>query len=215
MAYEAARERMAYWRGRAEANAEWRDGRATIYTSGKPSPFKLTNLDQDTGLPYQAIAGCVITPTIWNRQAGHNDRIHELIQRHGPPPNSFKRWKHDLFNLTSYFRTLSVIQRPRHIEVGGPDVISPDGTTQIHALRSEYGLKLEIHRDGVAHPPLMIGFAKDTKADLHWGPEGSGFAVLLVGKGPPLYLYALDLDRGKWLRREVVRGLCLQIPHGA
>jgi hypothetical protein len=81
-----------YWAGykvgAAEADNELKAGRASIYVYGlRPAS---ENQDQETGLPYQGIAGCLVDERIVGRAVGHNERIAEYIKEHGLPSNSSK-----------------------------------------------------------------------------------------------------------------------------
>jgi len=82
-----------YWAGykvgAAEADNELKAGRASIYVYGLRPESE--NQDQETGLPYQAIAGCLVDERILGRAVGHNERIAEYIKEHGLPRNSSKR----------------------------------------------------------------------------------------------------------------------------
>jgi hypothetical protein len=78
-----------YKAGAAEADNELKGGRASIYVYGLRPESE--NQDQETGLPYQGIAGCLVDERIVGRAVGHNERIAEYIKEHGLPSNSSKR----------------------------------------------------------------------------------------------------------------------------
>jgi hypothetical protein len=78
-----------YKAGAAEADNELKGGRASIYVYGLRPESE--NQDQETGLPYQGIAGCLVDERIVGRAVGHNERIAEYIKEHGLPSNSTKR----------------------------------------------------------------------------------------------------------------------------
>jgi hypothetical protein len=197
----------AYEVGHREAEEELKAGRATIYVYGLPSAHE--NLDRKTGLPRQAIAGCVMDDAILGRAAGHNDRIAEYIREHGPPSNSFKRWEKELFDLKGYYESRLKAERPHRLASGGPVVRSPDGRVTIHPVKIQYRkdgslaeiLGLVVGGDGVEHEASWVP-GDEGGTDLLWGPKGSGFAVVRCeGKDKPRYM-ALDLRRGRWLREE-------------
>ena len=80
---------VGYKVGAAEADNELKAGRASIYVYGLRPESE--NQDQETGLPYQGIAGCLVDERIVGRAVGHNERIAEYIREQGLPSNSSKR----------------------------------------------------------------------------------------------------------------------------
>jgi hypothetical protein len=202
------RYRAAYAEGRREASRELREGRPTVYTCGLR--MALENLDRETGLPYRAIAGCIIDDEIIGRARGHNERIAEHIKAHGPPSSSFKPWEKELFGLKAYFNERLQVATPQPLDADGPALRSPDGRYSVRAVkvtseekgrRKSERMAVEVRTNGVAHEPEMVWLG-DGPLNLLWGPEGSAFAVLRQSGGPsPAYL-ALDLRRGVWLRWE-------------
>jgi hypothetical protein len=200
-----------YREGQAEADREVEQGLATIYTFGHRHDFS-NNLDRETGLPYWQVGGCVIENGDVGRADGHNARIEEHIAAHGLPANSFKRWEKDLFDLKGY-----VAARPKAgpaipLKVDGPAVKSPEGNHSARVARvTEEGLDGKPYKhvvliidDGRAgnRPIALIGLEDEPR--LLWGPEGSGFAVVLYKGFAGETAEAIDLKRGWWLRQETL-----------
>jgi hypothetical protein len=204
---DAAKYKAAVERGRAEAEAELRKGRATLYTCGLTSLFE--NLDRETGLP-ESNLGCVIDDEVSGRIDGHNARISEYIAAHGPPSNSFKRYEKELFGLEDYFEYRCRRDRPIRLSAGGAIAKSPDGEYGMRLVkrpgrtldgRSSESLRVVLSRHEGETDDLPL-FMED--AELLWGPKGSGFA-LLRGKsraGDYKNYLALDLWRMSVIRME-------------
>ena len=171
-------------RGRAEADAELKSDKASIWTYGHlPPEFFRESLDRETGL-YTSSFGCVVDCEILGRVAGHNARIAEYVRDHGPPQNSFKPWERELYGLKDYFETRCRTEKPIRLNVGGSPVISSNG---------EYAIKLVKHPDrtfeGLPTESTWIVIGEqDVKsrrtslwmkdAEFFWGPKHSWFAVL-------------------------------------
>src|SRR5579864_3437271 len=82
----------AYKKARAEADRELKEGRASIYIYGLLRRSLLApQLDEETRLPLERIAGCDWNAEIADRADGHNDRIKEYIKKHGLPACTSKR----------------------------------------------------------------------------------------------------------------------------
>lgn len=64
----------AYAQGEREAQENIAKGEPSIYTFGKPGG---SGIDQQTGFPLVAIAGCVIDDSILGRSNGYNDTMRE------------------------------------------------------------------------------------------------------------------------------------------
>jgi hypothetical protein len=199
-----------YRKGRDEADAEIRQGRATLYTFGLRRDF--SNLDRETGLPREPIAGCVIDDGIVGRADGHNARVRESIAAHGLPANSFKRWEKELFDLKGYVASRLKAGPAVPLKVGGPAAKSPgDKHTARVAKVTEKGFDgkpyehvVLIVDEGRAgeRPISLIGLEGQPR--LLWGPEGSGFAVVLYRAFKADQAEAIDLHRGWWLRQETL-----------
>lgn len=200
---------VGYREGRAEADRELEQGRATLYIYGHRLSFD--NLDRETGLPYNAIAGCVIDSGLVGRADGHDDRIKESIAAHGLPANSFKRWEKELCDLKGYVALRLEAGPAISLKVDGPPTKSPDGKHSVRAGKvteksvvdgkpHEY-IVLIVDDGRVSDRPVtLIGFEGEPR--LLWGPEGSGFAVVLYKELGGEQAEAIDLHRGWWLRME-------------
>jgi hypothetical protein len=199
-----------YKAGCAEANDQIRSMTATIYSYGTPDGLEF--LDQDTGLPYQRIAGCVVDRFSEGRAAGHNDRIGEYIKKHGYPDYSLKRWEKELFGLKDYYQARSKTEPSHRLTFGGPAMKSPDGKYTIRPVKSQSKrddgsfrdeLKIVVGSGGIMRPALNL-WSDAEKSELIWGPKGSGFAIISIDSNEYSYKYmALDLRRGEWLREEL------------
>jgi hypothetical protein len=190
---------------------ELEQGRATLYVYGLRRGGD--NLDRETGLPYEPIAGCVVDDTILGRANGHNARIKESIAAHGLPANSFKRWEKDLFDLKGYVETHLKAGPAVPLKVDGPAAKSPDGKHSIRVAKvttksvvddKPYERVVLIVDDGRAsdRPFSLVGLEGEPR--LLWGPEGSGFAVVLYKNLWGEQAEAIDLHRGWWLRMETL-----------
>jgi hypothetical protein len=201
--------RSAYQQGRDEADKEVSNGVATLYSFGLR--LSLDFVDRETGLPIDAIAGCVVDDSILGRALGHNERIREHIKAHGLPANSFKPWEKQLFGLKEYVGVQEKV-KPIELVLGGPTVKSPDGK---YAIRPVHGhlpnrdgrtrdcLAIIISVDGVSLKELLM--IHPDKVSLVWGPPASRFAVVYV-RDPEYEEYAaIDLQRGRFLREEFDR----------
>ncbi len=197
-------------KGREEAERELERGRASLYVYGLRRDG--SNLDRETGLPYEAIAACVVDNAILGRADGHNSRIKEHIAAHGLPANSFKRWEKDLFDLKSYTETRLKTEAAILLKVDGPAVKSPDGKHSARVAKvtenwldgKPYEHVVLIVDEGRASPRPVSLVALKGEPRLLWGPDGSGFAVVLyksLGQG---VAEAIDLHRGWWPRSETL-----------
>jgi hypothetical protein len=70
-------------RGRAEAEVELREGKASVWTFGFGLKMLFENIDRETGLYFRSF-GCVIDDEIMGRVKGHNTVI-TLTLAHQPP----------------------------------------------------------------------------------------------------------------------------------
>ena len=208
----SAEYRAAYALGGEEATQELRDGRATIYAYG----LLRDSLDRETGLRFEAIAGCCVDDAILGRAAGHNDRIKEHIRAHGLPGNSLKRWEDELFDLKGYFARRSKMVEPHPMVAGDAPVKSNDGRYTLalreipieRRIRPEMRLEMLVTRDDASRivPMHPIG-AEAGKTEFFWGPQArlaffrwreypeGHFADQVIG--------VLDLDSGRWVRQEI------------
>jgi len=217
----------AHKKGVEAAEAELKEGRATLYTYGLRMGFE--NLDRKTGLPYKTIAGCVVDSQIMGRASGHNDRISAYINTHGLPPNSFKEHEGALFDLKGFFDRESKAQEPSRLKAGDRALKSPDGKYSIRPVESSFRkddgspgamLNLVITGEVATHRSLPV-FWDEGETDLLWGPRGSRFAVLrckMVKRRNDYFscfYLAVDLQRGEWLREESLKKDNLRPPRPA
>jgi hypothetical protein len=204
--------REAYEQGVEEAERELKDGRATLYVFGLRMGDE--DLDRKTGLPYKTIAGCAIDSHVLGLAAGHDERINAHINTHGLPPNSFKKYEGDLFDLLGFFDRESKAHQPARLTVGDAILKSPDGRYSIRAVEKPFTkdngsrgtmLYLAITGDDGAERSLPV-FWHESVTELLWGPRGSRFAVVRckTAAKPDDYFscfyLAVDLERGKSLR---------------
>ena len=200
----------AQWEAAPEADRELEQGRATLYTYG----LRLggDNLDRETGLPFEPIAACVVDDSIFGRADGHNARIKEHIAAHGLPANSFKRWEKEILDLKGYVATRLETEPAIPLKVDGPATKSPDGKHSVRVAKvTEKGLDgkpyehvvLTVDEGRISDRPVsLIGLKNEPR--LLWGPEGSGFAVVLYHGAWGEQAEAIDLHRGWWLRKETL-----------
>lgn len=66
----------AYAQGRREAEDSIAQGKPTLYIVGKPSG---ATVDEQTGLPLVAIAGCRVDDSILGRRDGYNQRVQQWV----------------------------------------------------------------------------------------------------------------------------------------
>jgi hypothetical protein len=181
--------------GVAEAEKELKEGKATLYTYGLRDRDGIEDLDRKTGLPFEAIAGCVVYDKLLGRAAGHNRRIAKYIEEHGLPSNSFKRWEKELFDLESYFAKRRKTEKPIPLIVGLPAEKSPDGKYAMRRAQKPRGLIVSV--DGIDHKALWISYGN---IDFFWGPKDSGFAVIRTSGVDGTSFMAVDFKRGRRLR---------------
>ena len=66
----------AYLSGMEEAISEVENGRYILYAFGLPSDYDFDNqIDEETGLKYEYVAGCDATDAVLGRVDGHNDYV--------------------------------------------------------------------------------------------------------------------------------------------
>ncbi|HWE35698.1 MAG TPA: hypothetical protein VG406_03935 [Isosphaeraceae bacterium] len=200
----------AYSQGRKEAEAEWKGVSANIYTYG-PRNLSREDLDEETGLPYRAIAGFVVDEEIEGLADGHNGRIRELIRERGLPPGSFKAWRKELADLPGLFAARAKVRRPQRLTVGGPPLTSPDGRQTVRLVASRMldaasGRVVEVHSLAVGdinnkNFNIITLNIYNNDIDLVWGPDDSGFAVVRNKVGSLTLYQSIDLERGRTLTK--------------
>lgn len=193
--------REAYQQGAREAKQELADGRATLYTCGLGDLFE--RLDRDTGLRYQAIAGCVVDDAVLGRSRGHNDTIRKFIATKGLPTNSFKRWEKDVFALREYFENAAKGAPQFPLAAGDFGHSSPNEEFSVRLVRRPaQSLEIEVTQPG--NMPLSAEIIVGDTVECVWGPKDSRFLVARsVRAEKKLICYmALDLSSARWLRFE-------------
>lgn len=203
--------RRAYRQGRAGADAQWKAGRVCLYTYGLRGIGD--NLDPETGLACEGIAGCEVDDAILGRAAGHDERVAELIEQKGLPPGSFKPRLAELSGLAAYFRSRTGEDAPRGMDAEGPGLRSADGRHVVRLVTDIYergdggvGRTLSLALDeGKNASPKRCILLGDCEPQLVWGPSGSGF-VVVRGRSEGFDIYeAIDLNRGRSLKLELVK----------
>lgn len=206
--------REAYLKGGDEAARELEEGRAVLYDYG----LLRESLDRETGLPFEAIAGCDVRDDALGRAAGHNDRIREFIREHGYPGGSYKRWEKELFDLRGALAARASAGRTARLSVEDPPATSPGGRSTLELRRDETidrrtaapstTSEIRATTGGVARTiPLPRPLHEARSLDVAWGEEGSDVAFLRCDPSPgdaaPRRRFAaLDVRTGRWLRFE-------------
>jgi hypothetical protein len=181
-----------------EAECELWRGEATIYGCGGLRRGDICDIDQDTGLPV-VWPGCVT-----ERMKGHNDHVAQYIRWHGLPKNTLRPWKNELFNLARFFDETSQIDVPKHLEAGGPVLVSPDGRNGLRLVEGPVvpGLQwLVITAGGKVLADGTVSIGSGT-SELLWGPQGAPFAVVRSITQTGERFEAYDLRTGRHLRDE-------------
>jgi hypothetical protein len=184
----------AYRKGRDEADASLKDGRARLFSYGM---LGMSDLDPETGLAEVSLAGCVVGEDVLGRAEGNNVRVRAWIKEHGPTSNSLVRWKGDLSDLPAFFAAKAKIAATVQLQIGGPTLTSPDDRYTLRqvathvkkgpppAVRTVTTLGLEVSERGVVREVLKDDWG-DGLTDLAWGPPGAPFAVVKTrGAGSP------------------------------
>jgi hypothetical protein len=194
-----------YIRGCTEADQEIAKSEATIYTYGLQ--VGSNNLDRETGLPLNPIAGCVVDETIEGRTTGHNARIRKYIEWFGLPSNSLKAWETELFDLCGFFGARWKAGHSIYLRAGGPAAISPDGDREVVLMEESVGghvkrLRVSIRVCGTRSGTEVDLFSYRKPVELVWGPTRAGIAVLQGRTDDAVYYEAIDLRAGAYLRGE-------------
>jgi hypothetical protein len=93
----------AYDTGVAEAQADLKADYAYLYTYGERRAVG-HDYNEETGLPYKAIAGCIIDDDITDRARGYNETVKAWIKQQGrEPSNSIKPYAEQLKDLGTYW----------------------------------------------------------------------------------------------------------------
>jgi hypothetical protein len=197
-----------YAAGWWDAERELWGGDATIYSMGGLVTGDICNIDQETGLPFHSVSGCVGYDGDMERVQGHNDHMNQYIRWHGLPGNTLKPWMKELFALKAFFGGQSRAQGARRLLAGGPTVASPDRKTSIRPIAGvrddgspSRGLQVIITADNAVLGTRYARFG-DGDSELVWGPDGSPFAVIRsISESEELYV-ACDLRTGLCLCTE-------------
>lgn len=201
-----------YAAGWWEAERELWQGNATIYSGGYRLPFgDFCNFDQDTGLPFRPIYGCVMEEGDLERERGHNDHIAQYVRWHGLPRNTLKPWEKELFDLKHWFDGQSQIDPPTRLLAGGETVVSPNGTNSVRPVSvlkddgtPSDALKVIVTAKKVIIDDCYARFFKG-ESELLWGPKGAPFFVIHSTTEFGDEFQAIDLRTGRPLRQECWR----------
>lgn len=197
----------AYAKAQKDADLALKEGRAALFTYGLRPSFE--PLDRQTGLPIQAVAGCIVNDEILGRAAGNNDRIHEYVLKNGLPPGSFKPWEKELGDLITYVAAQSKERPAGKIAPGGKALTSPDGKFSIRAVTTKVekgpGQSFEtmgyvLTVENVDRP--QAEFFGGNEAEVTWGPAGSGFVVLRGRSEYSQVFQAIDMKSGRVIGSE-------------
>ena len=96
-----------YAQGIDEALAEIREERITWYAYGLR--MYGGNIDEETGLPVIAIAGCNVNSGVIGRARAHDSTIAVYIEEHGLPAYSRKPWMNMIISPRRAFDSLSLV----------------------------------------------------------------------------------------------------------
>jgi hypothetical protein len=203
----AAGYQVAYRQARNEADAALKDGRARLFSFGM---LGMSDLDPETGLGVEKIAGCVVTPEVLGRTEGNNDRVRAWVKQNGPAPNSLVRWKDDLSDLPAFFAAKAKAGATIPLRIGGPTLTSPDGR---YTLR-QVGTRVERGEPPKTRTVITVGLEVrergdflevvtddwgDGLTDLAWGPHGAPFAVIKIRQDDEPDFQILHLRPLDWL----------------
>jgi hypothetical protein len=208
----------AYLAGASEAEQEWEAGEATIYLYGLLNRYDC-GLDKETGLVTKQIAGDFETEltAIRNREAGHNDRIKELIAKHGRPKYSRKKWVDEIFDSDRYYHEQEQRTEPTILAVNGgvfetttcllrlvgTPTGDPDGSVYVRIEMKTGQRTQEIE--------FPLGHYAAERTELVMGPDGSDlvfFQWSRFGKWLPdieSVFGVLDMRSGMWIRAKILR----------
>lgn len=99
-----------YAKGVEEALTEIREQRISWYTYGLR--MYGGNIDEETGLPITAIAGCKVNSGVIGRASAHDSTIAAYIETNGLPSYSRKPWMHLIRRPKQTFDSLAQEQSP-------------------------------------------------------------------------------------------------------
>ena len=81
---ESEKYKKAYAQGVAEAQIEISSNTRTLYVMGKGHGPNSPKIDTETGLPFNRLAGCLVTDADKERLHGHNKTILENLKEKRP-----------------------------------------------------------------------------------------------------------------------------------
>lgn len=215
------RYRAVFLIGCLEADREWADECATVYTRprGHGGWGLSVRVDTVTGLPFTY--GNSFHPYMgWAH--GHNARLETLLDLHGIPSYNRKQWLPEILDPEAYFESRAENETALPIGFGPPGLISPDGVFEIWCESAEDTLGDDIRE----WPYFFVrsdcsvktgwGFlgSCDSTIDisLFWGPQGSDVAAIhhvqpksyeeddgTVVRTSDIFYGILDLRTARWL----------------
>ena len=219
--------REAYEQGRRDAEVALEDGTPAFLSYGLRAPDGM--LDEESGLPFEAIAGCDAGDDILGRAAGNNDCVRASIAKNGLPRGSFKAWEKEIGDLEAFVASRQKIDPSKRLTAGGPAIKSPDGKFAIRCVSSEVKggpgqpnetvgyiafsrvKRIELKRYPVPVESLAYVLSREhveqpqaefewgREADVTWGPEGSRFVVLHGRSRGKEVYHAIDASTGRTL----------------
>jgi len=204
---DSAEYRAGYVRGAAEAAQEFENGSARIRVYGMR--VSSDTLDRETGLNVIPLAGCIVDDEIKGRAAGYNEVITKLIEDHGAPPYSRKRWERELYNLGGYLSSLTGKDALLPLHIGGRGVPLRGGKMVV-----SMSPQLHVYAEGAPIVWTDRWGNRSTTADFIWstvpkrievadGPTGSDVLIFRSTFADKTVEHAvLDLRSGEWLRQE-------------
>lgn len=197
----------AYDEGAAQANADLKAGYAFVYTFG----LRIANdhYNDETGLPYAAIAGCIVDDSILDRAKGYNETVRAWIASNGKvPANSLKPYAEELKDLDAFWMKSSV----NATAIGAEPIRVFGDADQEHTVRMN-----EPDQNGFTTITLMtdageraqfLSSTKDQTAHFKPGPAGSQTIVVRMPTGGDTFTYQVfELRRGaamQWQKKEPV-----------
>ena len=170
-----------YTQGVREAEAEWRKGDVTCDTYGLQR--RGVRVDEEYGLPYQAVAGCVAGPDLVERVRGHAERVRQLIAQRGLPPGNRLAWLPQILDPIKYWRSLD--RAPQALRFDRKEVVSPDGSFRLRLKpvpQRELPPLLAAKNGAPFSVNLFHVDRNQPQVEVQWGPEKSDLYQKPVAK---------------------------------
>lgn len=198
--------------GIAEADVQWQQGRAVIYVFGRRAGG---TVDENTGLPFNSIAGCIVDDGVLAGTKAHNERIQTLISNHGLPSYSRKPWLDHIQKPAEHLPFDELFSFQMSQKVDGENVsICLELRNDGDKART---LNLTIEdTDDDAEPRICTFWIKKPPADAYaaWGPKDSELLYVLLpllpdsddvtGDEGKVQIYVVDLRFGRVLHQDTM-----------